>query len=375
MKIAFLRSSGIYDDSRATKELMALLEEGYIIDVYGWDRTGCSVERVESVFAAYKDKISFHFYTGETGSNVAKKILIRYKWAKWLYKNLLKNKPYSLIHSCDYDTGEIAYKYFKKYSVRYIYDIYDYYIDAHPVPSMLCGYFEKREIKVINNSVLTIICTEERREQIKKSKPSQLLVIHNAPDINVIPNKEIKYDYVYCGGLNGRRLLTEILSLYPQNDDLHFVFGGNGALVPELEQLRSNYSNFDFLGSISYDAVLDYEAQSYIISAIYDPRYRNHKLCAPNKFYEALALGKPLIVCRGTGIDKIVEENRIGIVIDYDAEQFYEAVRKLLSNKDEMKRMGQRARTIYENNYKWSYMKDKLINEYRNITKKLSGIV
>ena len=79
--------------------------------------------------------------------------------------------------------------------------------------------------------------------------------------------------------------------------------------------------------------VLNYESKSKCLSAIYNPSYgRNHRLCAPNKFYEALGLGKPVIVCKNTGIDKIVENDNLGIVIDFDVKQFYLAIRKFKNN-------------------------------------------
>ena len=113
-----------------------------------------------------------------------------------------------------------------------------------------------------------------------------------------------------------------------------------------------------------YSKVLEIESEVKVLSAIYEPNTRNHRLCAPNKFYEALALGKPQIVCRGTGIDKIVEENDIGMVIDYDANQFYEALRKLVADDEKRAQMGARARKLYEEKYDWAIMKRVLLEAY-----------
>ena len=94
---------------------------------------------------------------------------------------------------------------------------------------------------------------------------------------------------------------------------------------------------------------------------------RNHQLCAPNKFYEALALSKPIIVCKGTGIDNIVQENKIGIVINYSASEFYDAVIWFKNNLEEAIAMGNRGRLLYEENYRWSIMEQKLIDSLRAI--------
>lgn len=133
------------------------------------------------------------------------------------------------------------------------------------------------------------------------------------------------------------------------------------------EELAEQHENFAFLGTLPYSRVLQTAARSRVLSAIYEPTIRNHRLCAPNKFYEALALGKPVIVCRGTGIDKIVEQNNIGAVIDYDASQFYDAVRTLAEDEQLRKEMGVRARTLYEEKYKWSIMKGILLRAYEDL--------
>jgi glycosyltransferase involved in cell wall biosynthesis len=118
---------------------------------------------------------------------------------------------------------------------------------------------------------------------------------------------------------------------------------------------------------VPYAEVLKVEQQSRVLSAIYEPITRNHRLCAPNKFYEALALGKPLIVCKGTGIDKIVEENNIGCVIEYNVQEFYRVLRELKGNPSLCKGMGERARKLYEEKYKWSIMQEKLLNCYSKL--------
>ena len=98
----------------------------------------------------------------------------------------------------------------KKHKIKLVYDIYDYYIDSHCVPKIIESLVERLETSIINVADVTIICTEERKEQIAKSTPRRLVVIHNSPDVKKVICKEIKYDYAYCGSLFERRLLREI---------------------------------------------------------------------------------------------------------------------------------------------------------------------
>ena len=367
MHIVFTRSSTIYDDSRATKEITALLEDGHIITVLGWDRNGNASRKCADLFSTYGNQVSFKFFSGTTGENIIKKILSRASWNRWLSKELSKESRIDVIHACDYDTGAAVRKFAKAKKIKYVYDIYDYYVDAHPVPSVLRPIVENDEIRTIDNSEVTIICTEERRAQISKAHPRKLIVIHNSPEVESFEEYVEEFDYVYCGSLYDGRLIKEVLDGYPENHHYTFVFAGYGEYESNAKELEAKFDNFTFLGSIPYSKVLEIERISKVISAIYIPTIRNHQLCAPNKFYEALALGKPVIVCKGTGIDKIVSEEHIGCVINYSAEDFYKALDYLTSNEKIRKEMGRRARIIYESKYRWSLMKEKLISEYREM--------
>lgn len=366
MKIVYTRSSTIYDDSRATKEINALLEAGYHVVVLGWDRTGNAKSLCNELFDIKKRSITFKFFDGKVGNNFISKLISRVKWGKWLKRALRYESEISVIHACDYDTGATIRRFAIKHKIKYVYDIFDYYVDAHSVPTILKKYIENDEIATINNSEVTIICTEERKEQIEKANPRKLIVIHNSPDVDeYINNTDEQYDYAYCGSMFNGRLIEEILNKYPENSDLKFVFAGYGEYADLANKLSKEYSNFTFLGSIPYSKVIEIEQDSKIISAIYNPNIRNHRLCAPNKFYEALALGKPCIVCKGTGIDNVVKNNDIGIVISYDANEFYKAVRSLISDNDRNSR-GVTARTLYEQKYNWNIMKTRLLSVYND---------
>jgi len=367
MVIGYCRSGSIFNESRSTKEIIALLQAGYNVEVFGWDRDGEAYNKNVRLFSEYKDKVAFHFYKGRAGKSNINKVFDRIKWAVWLAKAIRKAKNVQVIHACDFDTAFPVFLVNKNHSRKMVYDIYDYYIDAHPVPGPVKNIIEKLDHKIINTAQCVIICTEERREQIKGTEHQKLLVIYNSPEINRLDDAATQYDYCYCGALNDGRLVSEIVDQYENDSNLRFFFAGTGKYSDKLKTLDKSFDEFTFAGSITYDQVLNVEKKTKVLSAIYDPSKRNHQLCAPNKFYEALALGKPVIVVRNTGIDKLVEEYQIGKVINYNASEFFQALKYLISHDDECKKMGIRARRLYEDRYQWSDMKKILVNMYSEL--------
>lgn len=366
--ILYVRADGIYYDSRATKEIKALLGAGYRIIVLGWDRDGKSEMKCHADFEAYGNQIEFVLYHGMIQGSASHGLKHLMGWLRFVRAEVkkLKDTVYA-VHACDLDSILLSYKLIKRYRLPLVYDVYDYYVDSHYyLPKLLNIFLEKIEISIINKADITIICTEERIEQLAKAKPRRVVVIHNSPDVDYLKN-EVVYDYFYCGSLCDSRLLKETFSEYANNSDLKVCIGGFGTYEKDVKEVAEKLDNFTYLGPMSYSDCLVNESKSMCLSAIYEPSIRNHRLCAPNKFYESLALGKPVIVCKGTGIDKIVEENNIGIVIDYDAAQLYSAVRKLASNSHLCEEMGVRARKLYEDKYHWEIMSKRLLDIYKNL--------
>ena len=362
-KVAFVRTTNIYDDSRATKEISALSEAGYHVIVFGWDRNGEAEARTKKTFEGFNVEFRFFHCLLPTGIGI-KNIDKLIKWILWTKRELTKIDNLYAVHACNLDGGLGAYQFCKKNGIHLVYDIYDYYIDSHSIPHKIKGIIEGMEIRIINYADTTFICTEERRAQIKKAQPRKVVVIHNSPDVPEIDEATEKYDYAYCGSLCDLRLIKEILDNYYSNNDLRFAFAGNDKYQKDVEKLAEKYNNIDYYGTIPYAKVLEIEKSAKVLSAIYEPSIRNHQLCAPNKFYEALALGKPLIVCEGTGIDKVVKENNIGEVIHYDAKEFYKALERLISDDNVRRSMGERARALYASKYAWHYMKAKIVDVY-----------
>lgn len=364
--VAFVRTSNIYDDSRASKEISALIKAGYKVIILGWNRDGYAKEKTQTLFKNANVDMFFYDCFAKNGiglRNISKLL----KFIFWVKKKLERLNP-DYVHACDLDAGVGSFFFCKKKRKKLVYDIFDYYIDSRNMPKPIQAVVEKMEIAIINFASATIICTEERKKQISKAHPQKIAVLHNSPEVDVIGDEKIEYDYAYCGALCQKRLVGEILKDYSKYSDLNICFAGYGEFAHLAEKNDSMFPCFTFRGSVPYVEVLDIERKCRCLAAIYEPTIRNHRLCAPNKFYEALALAKPIIVCRGTGIDKIVQDNEIGFVIDYDSSQFYAAVEKIKNNPELSVLMGRKARMLYEQNYRWSVMKQRLIELYKELS-------
>lgn len=356
--IIMLRSTAIKNDSRIQKERKAFREEGHKVKIIGWDRNKefGSKELFENM-ELFRIKSTY----GSGMKNLFKLAIFQIYLANKLIKY---RKEYDIIFACDLDTGIMARIVSKILKKKMIYDIYDYYIDCHNLPKVLNKFAENQEIKNINYADITIICTEQRKEQIKKADPKKLIVIHNSPEIpenikgmkSIIQGKSNKIKIVYVGILQDDRLLVEVGEIIKENPQYELHIGGFGKYEDYFKDLAENYENIFFYGTLEYEKVLKLESECDVLFATYNPEIKNHKYSAPNKFYEAMALGKPIIVCKDTGIDKLVDENELGICIQYNKEDF-----KYALNKIEEKKYNNSI-DLYNKTYSWKTMKGILLS-------------
>lgn len=303
-----------------------------------------------------------------------KNIVPLMKYNEILYKWLKDNQDkYDAIHAVDYDAGSIALKIKKKYNKKLVYHIADFYAESRlNIPGFLRTYLRKREYNIINNVDSTIICSEDRKEQIAGSHPKNLIVVHNTPpieqkepEINPILDKE-KLELTYVGGLEKKRFINQVIPIVKSLPDYKLTLAGSIGDARESIAEIPNIDNINFLGKVAYEEALELYKEADIMFAMYDPSHPNHRYSAANKVYEAMLLGKPIIVANNTGMDKIVRSENMGYTIDFNQEAFKDLLIHIKNNRNELLEKSKNAYEAYSR-YSWDEMEKRIINLYEKL--------
>lgn len=363
-----VRSNYIEPDSRVEKEANSLAEQGHEVTLIGWNRSANYWVREDK--KVLKDNTVYRVSFGAKAAfGAGMKSLPAYlKFQISLFVWLIKNrKKYDICHLCDFDTaftGSHACIFTHK---KFVFDIFDYLsTDAN---GFFRKWIKKLEDNIIDRADATIICTEQRREQIKGTRPKNLTIIHNSPNKISVEEKETlvnegKVRIAYIGILQDYRLLKEMVHAVAAMPEVELHIGGFGKYEDFMSRAAETYSNIHFYGKLSYKDTLKLEQSCNILTAIYDPKIGNHRYAAPNKFYESLMLGKPVIMVKDTGMADVVEKESIGEVIEYTEEAFKTAVKSLIVKRTQWEEMGVRMKRIYEERYSWTEMEKRLLNLY-----------
>lgn len=180
------------------------------------------------------------------------------------------------------------------------------------------------------------------RNQYKNTASHFLL--QNLPQAGVIegqlPIKRSKQiSLIYIGAFLPDRCIEEIISAFAQIDikfaKCDFIGFGNPQYEETLKRyaLNMNANNIKFLPPVPNSQVLEVLSNYDIGLVFYKNTNLNQYYCAPNKLYEYILCGLPIITNNYPGLIQIVQEQSIGVCIDsIDANTMISAINQISEN-------------------------------------------
>lgn len=351
-------------------KILEIISKEFRVDCYIWDRQGDYKPIIKNGNLSYKRcQIHAGFYSITT---FFKMLLFEI----WLFFKLIFAKL-DYIHAIDMDTGLVGLCVAKLRKKHFVYHCLDPYYAILPDhwPKIFGEIARKIENLVISHSDVFIITDMLRMPQHKGANPRRVVEIANVPmmDLQEVNNKHSTNEFTvgYIGSLvEGRNLITIIDVLGElENEGVRLIIGGYGPLKKEIEARASKYRNVAYIGSVPYlpmnSEVLKIESFFELFVYITDPDNEGQKWVSPNKLFESMALGKPIIVGEGTLVAERVSEIGNGIAIKYGSkEEFKKAILDLKANPQLIKEMGERGRKEFMQNWNLEIMEKRLLEAY-----------
>ncbi len=162
-----------------------------------------------------------------------------------------------------------------------------------------------------------------------------------------------KFNVIHFGAMgraNGLEYIIDSAKVLKEkgNEDIIFVFLGDGATCPLLKRLAEEYGldNVRFLGSHKMDVVAEIVncCDASITTFLNLPILKTN---SPNKLFDSLSAGKPIIVNSAGWTKDLVEKEDCGFFVDPERPE--ELAEKLVAVKDDaelLARWGRNARRL-----------------------------
>jgi len=173
---------------------------------------------------------------------------------------------------------------------------------------------------------------------------------------------------VYTGLICKDQGLERITAVIKDLKGVQLVIAGRIADKELLDQML-RLPNVKYKGLLERSESLKLESSSDAMVVLYDPQYRKNQLSSPNKIFEAMMCGIPLI----TNMEQQLVDKEVGcgIIVEYnDINQLKEAIVLLRDNSELRRKMGQKGRKAFLEKYNWSRMELELYKIYEGLIKK-----
>ncbi len=262
----------------------------------------------------------------------------------------LKRIEPDLIHACQMDMLIIAWFYkLKQPRVRIVYEVADL---AKPNPFFL--WLERRLEPLVGQLILTSEAhyRDYYRQVFNREKT---LVIPNCPERAVFEGfvpKPAAPELVigWIGSLRYFEQLQMLIESAGAVGGIRVVIAGAGPEAAKVRALTAGRAEVDFCGAYNYDAdIRRLYAKVDCLYSVYNADLLNVRLALPNRLYEAIHCGLPLIVAQTTELSQFVTKHRVGFAVDHrDPAELVALLTQLINDRRLLAACGDNCRRLRE---------------------------
>jgi glycosyltransferase involved in cell wall biosynthesis len=184
--------------------------------------------------------------------------------------------------------------------------------------------------------------------------------------------RERESKVIFQGILKAGRALPEVIESMEAVIDGRLEFLGHGEIETELQQLTVSKNLQDrviFRGKMDWNKLLPETQKARAGLVLFQPRSQNYAYAMPNKFFEYVLTGTPVIASNIATFKDLNAEFEVALLISPDSIQdISKAITLLLTNEDQWSRLHQNCLQARKK-WNWEVQEKVLIDIYHDLLK------
>jgi glycosyltransferase involved in cell wall biosynthesis len=382
-RILMLLSNEFRPDPRVGKEASSLISADNTVTILSWDREN-RYPRKETIDGISVERIKLRSIHDMPYLNV---FLLPLFWIISFFEILASD--WDVVHCHDFDTiipGIFAGK-IKKIPV--IYDAHEDYPGMWegklPTPLVNGMYFIDKIMAKNSSKLITVNRLLKERFE---SYGASVEIVMNCQRFEEyeLPQKEVKrvrkkinpkdkFLILYIGGLTEDRGLETIITAIDSvkkslgdNCPILWLYGKGpfeGTLKDMVERLSLG-EDIKFGGYLEYSQVPLYNKASDLLFALYSKKTANNRVASPNKLFDAMVSGKPIIVSDTGILSEVVKGEKMGIVVKDEYKSVASGIRRLIQDLNMYGELSQNAKKA-SLRYNWGAEERGLLKTYKEL--------
>lgn len=172
--------------------------------------------------------------------------------------------------------------------------------------------------------------------------------------------------FIYLGAFFTGRRIEQLLSVFKQTSaDRHLVLMGYGPLQPAIEAAALQHPNIHLMPAVPHDEVLQYTAGADVGISGGENVCLSYYYSLPNKLFEYLLAGLPVLVNDWPEMVSLVERYGCGWIVSDDEKSWKHTIDTL--TRDDIAR-AQSGVKAAQGSLKWENEAEKLLEVYRRVS-------
>lgn len=350
-------------DIRVSKTCRSLTRMGFEVFFVGWDRR----PGVEKEIDCGGAKLLIMRHATRYGRNTPAGFLLY-----WLHVllNLCALRP-DIVVCINEEPACLVLPFRGLLYRKLVCELYDGVVERYGSSKSRLAPLLVRYGNFVRRAADRIIVTDERRFELLGPVRSKAVIVSNFPEdpgeeaSTVIPSGPIKI-YV-SGSLSLSRGLKQILECVERLEGVQIVSAG-WLYDSFASEVFARHPKVSYRGILSGIESLLLAAQCDAIYSFYAPTSVNNIYASPNKIYDALSVGRPVIINSEVIVAGWVTENSYGWSSPYeDVASLTRVLSQVADGRDGLAAFSQRARADFRGKYSWELMEKTLASLYRDL--------
>lgn len=378
---ALMLLTNVYDpDPRVRQEALALIGIGCRVRILAWDRDcgsaaptfecmeGVEVERVFLQSTHGRGTMQLFFYAA---------LYLKMLWRGWRTR-------FDVVHCHDLDTLPLGFILGKLKGKAIVYDAHESFPDM--IGGNVHGIVRRGLVRLENflirrTDLLITVGDKLRRHFADRGSPHSVVVgnwkrlsEYSRPEEERIAIRrklgipDGALTVAFIAQLHKERQLEPLLDAIDACPEVYLIVGGKGALADLVVRRAATNKRIVYVGFVRGADVPAYTCAADAIYYGFDCENPNARFSAPNKLFEALAAGRPLLTGDFGEIADVVRQVSCGFVLsEYTAAEIGGALVRLRDDQQLRHSMAANAKRHGEAVMNWDRAEETLYAEYSSL--------